>query len=187
MTVVAESPLDRLLDLSCTEIERRAALAAPSPSVFDSGASAFRSALGSASTVPVPKRTVPVTQHLAGIGDSALALAVHEAAPELSWVASPRTTDGGSDVALAPINDVRDLGSLTCGLMLLAPNAVYPEHSHPPQEIYLPIAGGGSWRYGGQANFRVLADDALVYNNPGDVHSVVADDEPLLALYILWP
>ena len=78
---MAESPLDRLLELSCTEIERRAALAAPSPSVFDSGASAFRSALGSASTVPVPKRTVPVTQHLAGIGDSALALAVHEAAP----------------------------------------------------------------------------------------------------------
>ncbi len=71
--------------------------------------------------------------------------------------------------------------------MLLAPSGAYPEHSHPPQEIYLPIAGGGQWRYGGAERYQLLADDALVYNHPGDRHGALAGDEPLLALYILWP
>jgi quercetin dioxygenase-like cupin family protein len=94
--------------------------------------------------------------------------------------------DGGANVALGIVNDARVLGPLTCGLILVAPGAAYPEHAHPPQEIYLPISGRGSWRYGGSGEYRSLHDDSLVYNHPRDLHGTIAGDEPLLALYILW-
>ena len=179
--------LDRFLESACTEIERRVAICETTPGVLRDGAVAFRAALQTATTRDTPITTVPVTEHLDRITASPLGQAMQRAAAEVSWIASPRTTDGGRDVALAPINDVRELGTLICGLLLVAPGAAYPEHAHPPQEIYLPIAGDGRWRYGGESSYRPLSADALVYNNPDDVHSVIAGDEPLLALYILWP
>lgn len=180
-------PVDQLLELSCSEIERRAALHETALGVLHSGAQAFRTAISGAAALPGEIQSVPVTKHLDAIDSTPISRAVQEAAPHLSWTPSPRTHDEGNDVALAPINNVRDLGSLTCGLMLLAPGAVYPEHAHGPQEIYLSIAGGGSWRHGGDPSYRTLGNDELVYNHPRDVHSTVAGDAPVLALYILWP
>ena len=59
--------------------------------------------------------------------------------------------------ALAPLNDVCDLGAVACGLMLLDSGRHYPAHAHRPQEIYLPISGDGSWRFGGAKEYRALA------------------------------
>ena len=111
---------------------------------------------------------------------------VRAAADELHWVASPRVDDPGHDTALAPLNEVRRLDPVTAGLLVLRPGATYPVHSHPPQELYLPIADGGRWRYGGDPSYRTLGPDTLVYNHPDDLHSIIAGDSTLLALYVLW-
>ena len=187
----ATDQLDRFLDLCCAEIERRAAIAVEHAAALTTGSAAFRRALDAATRIERAASTVPVTQHLTSLKATApwtgeITEAVQAAQGAIPWIATPRLNDGGESVALAPLDEVRDLGSLICGLMLLAPDAAYPEHDHPPHEIYLPIAGHGRWRYGGDSQYALLEPDALIYNHPNDRHGAVAGDSPLLALYVLW-
>jgi hypothetical protein len=116
-----------------------------------------------------------------------LARAFVAVAPDLRWVPTPRADDGGTELALAPLDLAFDLGPTTVGIMYVAPGCRYPLHRHPPQELYLTIAGRGRWRYGGHDGFRPVEPLSTVYNRPGDLHSAVAGEEPVVALYVLWP
>lgn len=180
------SSLDDFLALCADEIDRRAATARSGRSVFESGARAFRDALDTATPVEHDPTEVPLTACLDELAAALLVPSLLAARDELRWVASPRAADGGRERALAPLNDVLDLGTTTCGLMLVGPGCSYPEHGHPPQEIYLPISGDGLWRFGGDPRYRPLGRDELVYNPPSNTHGAVAGDDPLLALYVLW-
>ena len=108
-------------------------------------------------------------------------------APLLPWVPTMRATDGGTDFALAPLNDVRDFGDAIVGLMYVRPDTQYPLHQHPPQELYLIISGTAEWRFGGHEDLRELRPGDLLYNNPDDLHTVTAWVSPVVALYVLWP
>lgn len=185
------APLDDFL-LQCSRAIDARAGALPADDVRREGAAAFAAALPAAPTGAADSSTVPVCAHLVDLAsdDPVLApvLAAYDpAVSELPWVASSRMTDGGTEAALAPLNEVRDFGELQVGLLALRPGGRYPLHSHPPQELYLPIAGDGEWRFGGSTEFRHLESGELVYNHPNDVHSIIAGDTPLLALYVLWP
>ncbi len=116
-----------------------------------------------------------------GLTDDLIALA-----PDLSWVPTHRATDGGTELALAPLDRVIELGDTIVGLMYVGPGATYPLHQHPPQELYLTIAGEGRWRYGGNDHFESVGPDRTLYNHPGDLHSAVAGPLPVVALYVLW-
>ena len=107
-------------------------------------------------------------------------------APHLPWTPTHRADDGGTELALAPLDRALDLGSTVVGLMYVGPGATYPLHQHPPQELYLTIAGTGRWRYGGADGHRTVEPLHALYNHPGDLHSATAGDDPLLALYVLW-
>ena len=182
--------LDQFLVLCCAEIQRRADIAERSPDVLRQGAAAFRTALQHASVISAANdlsATMPVLATLDSLASSQLADAAVAVAGEIPWQPTPRVQDSSSTVGLGRIDQVRDLGGVQCGLMLVAPGEVYPEHGHPPQEIYLPIAGNGQWRCGGATDYRQLESDELVYNHPHDVHGVIAGVEPLLAMFILWP
>lgn len=178
--------LDDFMAACAVEINRRCDLL-PAADVRHSGAAAFAKQLTAATIIEREPSAVPVAELLPQAPESRLLTAALAAAAETPWIVSPRMSDGGTEGALAPLNEVRDLGDLTCGLLALRPGGVYPLHSHPPQELYLPIADGGTWRFGGAPEFRSLESDELVYNHPNDIHSVVAGDTPLLALYVLWP
>lgn len=177
--------LDKFLDGCCTEIERRAALLNDSSSIFLEGAQVFRNALDAATVVAASPSEVPVAGLLPAVPSSPL-VDLLKASTEIPWAPSPRLDDGGEGIALGLVDRVRDLGEMICGVALVAPGARYPEHSHPPQEIYLPLAGNGSWRFGGSEQYVPLSSDALLYNNPGDRHGTIAGDELEVALYILW-
>lgn len=185
--------LDDFLQASVVEISRRAALAADRQPILSQGAESFDRAVHAASVVEHDLTTIGVQRELALIsGDQSrqpdLAALAVQAAAEVPWVPTPRLdSDNGELVGLGLVDTVRDFGDLIVGFMLLAPGASYPEHSHPPQEIYLPISGTGHWRYGGSHEYVQLADDTLVYNNPDDLHGAVASpDDAELALYFLW-
>lgn len=181
--VVAPSALDRFLYGCADELNRRAA---SSDEIFREGARVFANALSQMRPIEHPHSTVPVASALAAVSAGELAELAVEAQDEIPWIASHRMTDGGTEAALAPLNEARDFGDVVVGLLLLAAGATYPEHSHPPQEVYVPIAGGGEWRFGGSKDYRQLLADELAYNHPNDRHGIVAGDEPLLAMYILW-
>lgn len=179
--------LDQFLHLCSREISRRAAASDDLHDQLCEGAQALDAALSQAQARSAELDTVPVVDCLGEATPTPLLLAAQSALPEIRWVASPRMSDGGTRAALAPLNEVRDLPGVVCGLLVIAPGGSYPEHSHPPQELYLPITGSGQWRYGGSTGLRKLDDDQLVYNHPNDIHEVHAGDTPLLAMYVLWP
>lgn len=180
-----ETALDRFL-LDCSAQLSRLAARDAQTDVFREGARELEAAI--AQMVPIAREpsSVPVISTLPVASSDPLLAAALQAITEIPWIPSHRMTDGGTEAALAPLNEVRDLGAVIVGLLALAPGATYPEHSHPPQEIYLPITRGGRWRFGGAETYRALEPDELVYNHPNDRHGIVADDEPLLALYVLW-
>ena len=180
--------LDDFLRACEAEIARRLPHAAVKQTELAAGHAAFSAALDASEPIEGERTAIPVADHLGALAATPLAATAQAAAAELSWVPSTRLDDddAGAEAGLAPLNDVRTLPGTLCGLMLLRPDGTYPLHSHPPQELYLPISGEGQWRFGGSTDFRSLGSDELVYNHPNDVHSVVAGDEPLLALYILW-
>lgn len=122
-------------------------------------------------------------------------------APLLRWIPTHRATDGGTELALAPLDQLFDLGDTATGdtatgstatgdtvigIMYIGPGSTYPLHNHPPQELYLTIAGEGRWRYGGNEDFEPVGPHRTLYNHPGDLHSAVAGSVPVVALYVLW-
>jgi hypothetical protein len=150
------------------------------------GAAAFAHALEHSSPLPFESGWLPALDTLQHVDQTPIGRRFVEIAPLLPWEPTFRTDDRGADIALAPLDRTRDLGDLTVGLMYIRPGCTYPLHSHPPNELYLTIAGYGEWRYGGHDEFRTVGPDAVVYNHPGDLHSAVAGDAPLVALYVLW-
>jgi quercetin dioxygenase-like cupin family protein len=75
-------------------------------------------------------------------------------------------------------NDVR------IGVSLMAPHTRYPDHHHPPEEVYL-VLSGGEWRQGNDP-WHEPGIGGLVYNPPNVVHAMRSAERPLLALWFLW-
>lgn len=163
---------------------------------LQSGAVAFAACLESIEYLPSDQAQpydgedrIPVASScLAGMGSSPLGAAVQPARDCLPWIPSHRMTDGGTEAALAPLNHILDFDThgVTAGLLLVGPGYQYPLHNHPPQELYLTISGTGDWRFGGADGLVSVAAGQLLYNHPNDLHQLVAGDEAVLALYVLW-
>jgi len=70
------------------------------------------------------------------------------------------------------------------GVSLLAPHTQYPDHRHPPEEVYV-VLSGGQWRQASDP-WHEPGIGGLVYNPPNIVHAMRAMERPLLALWFLW-
>lgn len=158
----------------------------PLPRAAAEGAAAFARAVDASTAVPFEPSWLAVLDTIHSVDATPLGHQVAEIAPLLAWEPTFRTDDHGTEIALAPLNTVRQLEGVTVGLMYLGPGGHYPLHSHPPHELYLTIAGHGRWRFGGHDGIRTIAPGATLYNHPGDLHSATAGDTPLVALYVLW-
>jgi hypothetical protein len=108
-----------------------------------------------------------------------------ELAPSLPWKPSHRVDDGGAGVALLDFSECLDLGTLTVGAMAVGPHNAYPEHQHPPLELYLVLGGSAQWRFGGSDGYRNVDAGGLVVNQPDDLHGVRTADDAVLAVYVL--
>lgn len=69
------------------------------------------------------------------------------------------------------------------GVSLMAPHMQYPDHRHPPEEIYL-VLSQGQWRQASNP-WHEPGIGGLVYNPPNIVHAMRSMDAPLLALWFL--
>ena len=69
------------------------------------------------------------------------------------------------------------------GISLVAPETPYPDHHHPPEELYLALTGG-EWRQDLGPWF-APGPDGIVYNAPNTLHGMRALAEPQLALWCL--
>ena len=66
----------------------------------------------------------------------------------------------------------------------MAPNTRYPDHRHPPEEVYL-VLSPGEWRQGDGA-WHEPGPGGVVHNPPAIVHAMRSGDTPLLAIWCLW-
>lgn len=124
-----------------------------------------------------------------------LARAVAAVAPGLPWYRRPwSAADGGPD-AEATFRDghanaqivgpqgleIRD--DVTVGVTIMAPGVRYPDHRHPPEEVYV-VMSEGEWRRANDPWFRP-GPGGIVHNPPGIVHAMRSGTAPLFALWIL--
>ncbi len=105
---------------------------------------------------------------------------------DLVWTSSPRCGCDGDSCALALLNRSFDFGAVTVGVLALRGDHTYPLHSHPPQETYVVLSGSAQWRFGGSTSFVPVPAGGVLYNNPDDLHSVIAGHDPVVAVYVLW-
>ncbi len=67
------------------------------------------------------------------------------------------------------------------GVSLMAPHTRYPDHAHPPDELYL-VLSEGEWRQG-EGGWVRPGIGGTVRNPPGVVHAMRAGSKPLLAVW----
>ncbi|MDP6968768.1 MAG: dimethylsulfonioproprionate lyase family protein [Gammaproteobacteria bacterium] len=74
---------------------------------------------------------------------------------------------------------------ISVGVSLLAPDLIYPEHQHPPEEIYLVLSEGLWWQTG--QLWQAPGMGGLVYNAHNVLHSMRSGQTPLVAIWCLHP
>ena len=120
---------------------------------------------------------------------SPLAAALRGLAPELAW--RQRSNDdpvfmqshanaalvGPEPHALEQRSDVR------VGISLVAPDITYPDHRHPPEEVYI-VLSEGDWRQE-KGPWHTPGVGGIVYNPHDIVHAMRSGQSPLLAIWCL--
>ena len=144
---------------------------------------------------------MPACEHLKAALDGAkaedgpvadLARTLEAIAPRLKWVLRPNGEDDDATFKACHANAVvigkdgleaRD--DIRIGMSLLAPETRYPDHRHPPEEIYTVLTPG-EWKQGAEGAFRSPGVGGFVHNIPNIVHGMRSKDVPLLAVWSLW-
>ena len=73
--------------------------------------------------------------------------------------------------------------AIEIGVSVMAPHTTYPDHRHPPEELYL-VLSRGEWRQNAEA-WHEPGVGGVVYNPPDIVHAMRADAKPLFAIWCL--
>lgn len=69
------------------------------------------------------------------------------------------------------------------GASILSPNTVYPNHRHPPEEVYIALSEG-HWRQGDDP-WVEPGIGGLIHNPANIVHAMRSGDQPLFAIWCL--
>jgi quercetin dioxygenase-like cupin family protein len=121
----------------------------------------------------------------ASLGNSLRALE-----PLIPWSRRPNSSEDDpkfeaahANAMLVGPNGIEPREDVWIGVSIMAPHVTYPNHHHPPQEIYA-VLSPGQWR---QANgpWSEPGTGGLVYNPPNIVHAMRSGDHCLLAVWAL--
>lgn len=143
----------------------------------------------------------PVCKHLGVALDVAkakggpvanLAHALESIAPHLKWGLRPNGENDDATFKACHANAVvigkdglEEREDIRIGMSLLAPETRYPDHRHPPEEIYTVLTPG-EWKQGTDGEFKSPGIGGFVHNIPNIVHGMRSKDVPLLAVWSLW-
>ncbi len=143
--------------------------------------------------LPVCRQVGEAVAALRGSGTPAarLAEALDRVAPLLAWSRRPGAEAVGADFAEGHANavvvgnsGVERRQDVRVGISVMAPNVQYPDHRHPPEEVYV-VLSPGAWRQG-EAPWFEPGVGGIVYNPPDIVHAMKSGAAPLLAVWCLW-
>ena len=113
--------------------------------------------------------------------------------PSITWrlgvdrtgTGSPDLADGHANGMVVGPGGFEDRSDVWLGATVLAPHIRYPDHNHPPEEVYL-VASHGEFMHGDSGWFSPPIGSSF-YNTPGITHAMRANDRPLFAFWILLP
>jgi hypothetical protein len=143
---------------------------------------------------------LPVCRHLATalehvrrqqgpVGTLADAFVIIE--PQLSWkvrdgaeTVGERFLNGHANATIIGPEGLEIRRDVWIGVSLMAPHTRYPDHRHPPEEIYV-VLSDGLWRQASDP-WHEPGIGGLVYNPPNIMHAMRSTERPLLALWFLW-
>ena len=97
----------------------------------------------------------------------------------------PGFAEGHANARVLGLQGLEQRAGLIAGFSLVAPGITYPNHHHPPQEIYLVLSGGAWWQAGSE--WHEPGHDGIVHNPPGILHAIRGTHVPLLAIRFLLP
>jgi quercetin dioxygenase-like cupin family protein len=117
---------------------------------------------------------------------AALADAIDDVAASLAWRTrgdaeqfGPEFVAGHADARI--LRSVEGDRDIIVGLSLLAPRVRYPDHAHPPEEVYAVLGSGEWWHEGG--TWHEPGPGGVVHTPPGAVHAMRSSAQPLLAVW----
>jgi quercetin dioxygenase-like cupin family protein len=122
---------------------------------------------------------------------AALADALAAIEPQLCWQRRPGAedvpgnfVDGHANATIVGEGGLEVRGDVRVGVSLLAPHVTYPDHRHPPEELYA-VLSPGFWRQDAKP-WHEPGPGGVVYNHPNVVHAMRSTEVPLLAVWCLW-
>ncbi len=143
--------------------------------------------------LPVCAHFDPAIAHAreASVEASGLAFALAELEPSLHWVRrngagahGEAFAEGHANTMIVGPHGLEKREDISVGISLLAPNVTYPDHRHPPEEVY-SVLSSGDWRRDG-GDWFAPGIGGIVYNSPGITHAMRSGAQPLLAAWCLW-
>ena len=119
----------------------------------------------------------------------ALANCLQEIAGELPWYQrqEPALSDfmrGHANAFIIGPNGLEQRSDIVVGVSLLAPKIEYPDHNHPPEELYV-VMSEGDWRQNDNP-WHAPGLGGFVCNPANITHSMRSGSKPLLAIWCLW-
>lgn len=98
--------------------------------------------------------------------------------------ASADWPEGHANAMIVGPGGIERRGDMQIGVSLMAPHIRYPDHTHPPEEVYL-VLSPGRFQHGASDWFEPGIGGTL-YNAPGIRHAMASDAAPLFAVWLLW-
>jgi hypothetical protein len=186
--------LQRLIDSMEAAIAASAAATADSRRTARAVFDRLRAREGATGNVaPV---TLPVCAHLGTALSLAEGLRAEVVAamsailPRLAWQrrsgADPSQVpfyEGHANATLFGPDGLEERDDVRVGATLMAPDVIYVDHDHPPEEVYLPLTPGAWWN--ARMEWTDPGPQGLIYNPPGIRHAMRAGSAPFLALWFL--
>lgn len=127
----------------------------------------------------------------AGGAMAALADAVAALAPMLAW--TTRTAGGANasagfaaahaNTTILGARGLEPRDDVWLGMSLMAPATRYPDHDHPPEEVYLALTPG-AFRHG-DSDWCEPGVGGTFHNQPGIAHAMRSGASPFLAIWCL--
>ena len=125
--------------------------------------------------------------HLSRVAESFAAIE-----PRFRW--APRATggpfasanwpQGHANAVIVGEGGLERRQGIRIGVSLMAPHVRYPDHTHPPEEVYL-VLSPGRFKHGSSSWCEPGAGGTF-HNEPGIWHAMASGDAPFLAIWSLW-
>ncbi len=108
--------------------------------------------------------------------------------PQLAWIQKPagdaHFRASHANTVVVGVDGIEQRNDVRIGVSLVAPNIHYPDHTHPPEEIYA-VLSDGAWRQN-EGEWRKPGLGGTVHNTPNILHGMRSYETPLLAVWSLW-